>query len=50
MNNHRLVVGTLGAFGFMTALAAVGYGCSDDKAGTTANDPDTGLIARVDIR
>jgi Cu-Zn family superoxide dismutase len=48
MNSYRLVVGTLGAFGFMTALAAVGYGCSDDKAATATNDPDTGLITRVD--
>ena len=48
MNSHRLVLGTLGAFGFMTAIAAVGYGCSDDKAGTVTNDPDTGAIPRVD--
>ena len=43
------MVGTLGAFGFMTALAVVGYGCSDKESdGATANDPDTGVIARVD--
>lgn len=46
MNTRRLVVGTLGAFGFVTAIAV---GCSDkDSGGGATNDPDSGVIPRVD--
>jgi Cu-Zn family superoxide dismutase len=49
MNRQRLVVGTLGAFGFMSAIAAIGYGCSSKGSdAATATDPDTGVIERVD--
>jgi Cu-Zn family superoxide dismutase len=49
MNRQRLVVGTLGAFGFMSAIAAIGYGCSSKGSDpATATDPDTGVIDRVD--
>jgi superoxide dismutase, Cu-Zn family len=46
MNTRRLVVGTFGALGFMTAIAV---GCSDkDSGGGATNDPDSGIINRVD--
>ena len=48
MKKQRLVVGTVGALGMMTAIAAVGYGCSSDKSSDTGTDPDTGTIPRVD--
>ena len=48
MNKQRLVVGTVGAFSMMTAIALVGYGCSSDKSPEGNAEPDSGTIVRVD--
>jgi len=49
MNLQRLVVGTLGAFGVVGAIAAVTYGCSSDKTvPSAAGSPETGPGDRVD--
>ena len=49
MNRQRLVVGTFGVFGVMTAIAAVGYGCSDKaEDAPSTNQPETGTVDGVD--
>ena len=46
MNTHRFIVGTLGVFGVMTAVTAVGYGCSDSSEDTPTTEAETGTVDR----
>ena len=49
MKIQRLVVGTVGAVGFLTAVAAVSYGCSDSSSDPTSpEETEAGPIVRVD--
>jgi len=50
MNKQRLMVGAVGAVGFMAAMVAASYGCSSSDKGSSGatDDPDTGVIERTE--